>query len=128
MSTSINIKGYVGNHPEFIEFPSGATVVKFPVAVKNFKKGANSETIWFDVQAWNELGDPIMDCVQKGFFIDLNGWLTMNKYTNKKGEQVTKPVINMHRFMLNADDETVQYLRETQDEAHRIALNRTLKK
>jgi len=122
MSNSINIKGYVGNHPEFIEFASGAKVVKFPVAVKNFKKGAKEETIWFDVQAWNELAGPMMDCVEKGCFIDLNGWLTMNKYTNKKGEQVTKPVINMHRLKPDGNAEIVQYRKETQGEAHKIGL------
>jgi len=128
MSTKISVKGFVESHPKFIDFPTGGTVVTFSMVVESHEKAGVKKGICFDVEARNELGAPVYDCVQKGSGISIDGWFTVTKYTNNSGKQKTKRMINMHSFTLDSDPETKKYLAATQAEAHRIALSRAFRK
>ena len=87
-NNSLTITGRVGKYIESRRFPSNKTVLNFSVAVKDFK-----ETIWFDVQAWNDLGDDYRELIIKGREVTVTGRLTLNSYTAKDGSRVTKPVV-----------------------------------
>ena len=87
-NNSITITGRVGKYIESIRFPSSKTVLNFSVVVDDFK-----QKIWFDVQAWNDLGDKYREQITKGREVTVTGRLTLNTYKAKDGTRVTKPVI-----------------------------------
>jgi single stranded DNA-binding protein len=95
MKTSITIIGFAGSDPTAKTFESGKSLIKFSVAVAEFKKG-KSNTIWFEVQLWDgPLGAEISDYIEKGREMKIQGQLTFENYTDKGGNQVTKPIIVM---------------------------------
>ena len=87
-NNSITITGRVGKYIDSLRFPSGKTVLNFSVAVKDFK-----ETIWFDVQAWNDLADDFRELITKGREVTVTGRLSLNTYKAKDGSRVVKPVV-----------------------------------
>lgn len=101
MNNFISIVGYTGQDPVAKRFPSGKTVVKFSMAVRDY---SNSKTqtppLWIDVQAWNGLGDRVSEHITKGREVVIQGRLALDHYTDKDGRDVTKPVINLVSFHL----------------------------
>ena len=98
MNNSITIIGYVGKDPVPHTFTSGKTVVKFSVAVKDFNKPEN--LLWLEVAAWNGNGEKASSLITKGREVCVSGKLTLESYTDKNGNTITKPVILMASFYL----------------------------
>ena len=93
MNNTITIIGHVGQNPKETNFPSGKQVVNFSVAVKEYGTAQEeSQPIWFDVQAWNGLGDSVLSNLAKGREILVQGRLTLNTY-KKADHWIVKPVI-----------------------------------
>ncbi len=88
MNNSIAITGRVGKYIQSMRFPSGKNVLNFSVAVKDF-----NQTLWFDVQAWNDLADEYRELVSKGKDVTVTGRLTLKSYTAKDGTKVVRPVV-----------------------------------
>ncbi len=101
MNNTITIIGHVGQNPLEKIFASGKKVVKFSVAVSEYAPvDKRSDTLWIDVQAWNELGDRVLSHITKGREVVIDGKLTLDKYTDKNGREIVKPVINLVGYHL----------------------------
>ena len=103
MNNQITIVGHVGQTPRQVTFPSGKTVVKFSVAVKEFST-ANEEptTLWLDVDAWNGNGERVLKSITKGREVVVTGRLALETFNSKEdpNHTITKPVIKLLSFHL----------------------------
>ena len=65
MNNSITIVGHVGRAPQSKDFDdTGNKVVKFSVAVKEYSSSSDEQkTMRIDVDAWNGLGNRVLDGV-----------------------------------------------------------------
>lgn len=105
MNNSFTAIGHVGQKPKSVVFgDSGKKVVKFSVAVKEFSaNGEDPKTLWIDCDAWNGLGDRVLQTITKGREVLINGRLSMSQYTKEidgQQHQITKPVIRLISFHL----------------------------
>lgn len=105
MNNQITLVGHVGQAPKLTSFSdTGNRLVKFSLAVKEFSSNTEEEkTMWLDVDAWNGLGDRVIDTVTKGREVVIVGRLALSQF-NKEIEgvsvPVTKPVIKLTSFHL----------------------------
>jgi single-strand DNA-binding protein len=103
MNNQITIVGHVGQNPKAVTFPSGKSVVKFSVAVKEFSN-ANEEptTLWLDVDAWNGYGERVLKSITKGREVVVTGRLAVETFTSTDdpNHTITKPVIKLISFHL----------------------------
>lgn len=75
MNNNLTIIGHVGKDPVAKTFSdTGNRVVKFSVAVKEYSPNTDEQkTLWFEVDAWNGLGDRVLQYITKGREVVLNG-------------------------------------------------------
>jgi single stranded DNA-binding protein len=105
MNNQITLIGRVGQNPSSVSFAdTNNKVVKFSIAVKDYSSNADEDkTEWFDVDAWNGLGDRVLAIVTKGREVAVWGRLKINHF-NKEINGVTvsmeKPVIKLTGFHL----------------------------
>ena len=102
MNNQITIVGHVGQNP-IERSVADDKVVKFSVAVKEFSTNNEKKTMWIDVDAWNGLGELVMENVTKGREVAITGRLAINQFTKEEdGVQVkmSKPVIKLTSFHL----------------------------
>ncbi len=105
MNNSITVVGHVGRDPIAKSFgDTGNKVVKFSIAVKEYSANSDeAKTLWIDVDAWNGLGDRVLQAITKGREVVVNGRLSVNTYSkdvNGVVVQMTKPVIKLSSFHL----------------------------
>lgn len=105
MNNQVTLVGHIGQDPTAYPFgDDGKQVVKFSIAVREYSPNTDEEkTLWFDVDAWNGLGDRVMKAVTKGREVVLIGRLSLNTYSKEISGvtvQVTKPVIKLSSFHL----------------------------
>ncbi len=105
MNNQITLVGHVGQDPHCVSFgDTGNKVVKFSIAVKEYSsKSDEKKTLWLDVDAWNGLGDRVLEHVTKGRELVVNGRLGISTYYREiNGEKVkmTKPVVKLSSFHL----------------------------
>lgn len=94
MLNKIMLIGNLGRDPEMSYTPSGSAVTKFTVAVSrryNDKQSGErkEETTWFNVVAWERLGETCNQYLHKGSKVYLEGRMTSHKYTDKDGNERT---------------------------------------
>jgi single-strand DNA-binding protein len=109
MNNNITIVGRVGAEPSTTKFPSGKTLAKFSVAVNQY--GSQRETMWLEIHAWEKLAELALEQVTRGREIALMGRLQIDRYTDKKGQKVEKPVIQLTSYHLcgkRKSDDTVE--------------------
>ena len=102
MNNQITIVGHVGQNP-IERSVADDKVVKFSVAVKEFSTNNEKKTMWIDVDAWNKLGDLVMENVTKGREVALTGRLAINQFTKEEDGvlvKMSKPVIKLTSFHL----------------------------
>lgn len=117
MNNSVTVVGHVGKEPITKSFgDTGNKVVKFSVAVKEYSSNSDEEkTMWIDVDAWNGLGDRVLQTITKGREVVIFGRLAINTYPKEVDGitvQMSKPVIKLTSFHLcgkkpTAPDETL---------------------
>lgn len=82
--------GYVGTHPEFQTFDSGASKVKFTLATRGtFKSKGKSkpDPDWHNIVAWNGVADLIKNLnLTKGAQVAIEGKLKPYTYRGKSGD------------------------------------------
>jgi single-strand DNA-binding protein len=105
MNNQCTFVGRVGADPTTKIFTDTKNkVVKFSLAVKDFSPNRDEvRTTWISVDAWNGLGDRVLQTVAKGREIVINGRLSTTTYkTEKDGvmHEITKPVLNLTSFHL----------------------------
>ncbi len=119
----VQLIGYLGKDPETRFTPSGKKVAHFSLAVtQRWKSGGESKeaTEWFNVEAWNKLGELAQQYLKKGSLVYIEGRLKTDKYEDKGGETkyFTKVVALTLQFldkkpadepMMAADEEQAEY-------------------
>ena len=105
MNNQLTIIGRVGQDPLAVNFgDTGNKVVKFSLAVTEFSNKKEEETtLWIDVDAWNGLGDRVMQTVTKGREVLLMGRLAINTYSKEvdgRTVEVHKPIMKLTSFHL----------------------------
>jgi single stranded DNA-binding protein len=105
MNNQLNIIGRVGQQPRAVTFPDTKnTVVKFSLAVTEYSSKKEEETtLWIDVDAWNGLGERVMQTITKGREVFLSGRLAINTFTKQdagKTVEVHKPILKLTSFHL----------------------------
>ena len=79
----VQLIGYLGKDPESRFTPNGKKVTHFSVAVsRRWKSGTDNKetTDWFNVEAWERLGDVCQQYLKKGSLVFLEGRLKTDKY------------------------------------------------
>lgn len=85
----ITIEGNVGSEPER-KFTQDETLVTFSLAHTPWSKAkGEGETMWFRVTFWERKADSVMDNVNKGDKILVQGTLKQSTYTDKEGKVKT---------------------------------------
>ncbi len=104
MNNQLILVGYVGQQPQSKLFgDTGNRVVKFSIAVKEFSPNKEDSTMWIDVDAWNGLGDRVLQIVTKGREVVVTGRLAINTFTKEVDGvkvEVQKPVLKLSSFHL----------------------------
>jgi single-stranded DNA-binding protein len=98
MNNIVTLVGRVGAEPVEHQYEN-SKLVKFPIAVQNFKKDAKD--MWLDVEAWNGTGDKVKQLVTVGRQVAITGQIAKSRpYVNKDGIQVVEPVVKLSSFFL----------------------------
>lgn len=85
MARSINqviLLGRLTRDPESRTTPSGKTVVSFSLAVD--RAGSDDQADFFDVTAWEKLGDLVMQYLSKGRRVLVQGRLRQDSWDDKE--------------------------------------------
>lgn len=85
MARSINqviLMGRLTRDPEQRTTPSGKTVVSFSLAVDRF--GQDDQADFFDVTAWEKLGELVMQYLSKGRRVLVQGRLRQDSWDDKE--------------------------------------------
>lgn len=105
MNNQVTLVGHVGKEPVSKSFgDTGNKVVKFSLAVKEYSsKSDEANTLWLDVDAWNGLGDRVLETITKGREVVIYGRLAINTYAKEVNGitvQMTKPIVKLSGFHL----------------------------
>jgi len=88
---NVRLTGFSGADPVIVEFANNKRVARISLAVNEFYKDAAgqpvNETQWFDLVFWNKKIALIEDIVKKGTNLSIEGKLSTQIYTDKKGEK-----------------------------------------
>jgi single-strand DNA-binding protein len=96
---NLQIIGHLGRDPETRFTPSGKKVCQFSLAVNGRAEG---EPEWFQVEAWERLGEVCQEYLHKGSLIYAEGRLQTDKWTDDKGEHHARTkVVARHMQMLD---------------------------
>ena len=101
MNNNVCFTGYVGNEPTEIKMiESSKKLVKFSLAVKQFRAKGEDDTMWLDIEAWETIAPKVLATVSKGREIVVNGRLALSEYVDKEGTKVVRPVVKLGGFYL----------------------------
>jgi single-strand DNA-binding protein len=85
----VQLIGHLGAAPEIKILESGAKVTRISIATNESYKMQNGEwkeeTMWHNVQAWNQLAERMQQQLVKGSFIMIEGKLVNRSYTDTSG-------------------------------------------
>jgi single-stranded DNA-binding protein len=119
MNNQFNCIGRIGQQPRAVSFPdTGNKVVKFSIAIADYtaKSDDDDDTLWIDCDAWNGLGERVLQTITKGREVFLSGRLVINKFTrdeNGKTIEVHKPVLKLTSFHLCGPKPAASNVEET---------------
>ena len=94
MLNKIMLIGNLGRDPEMTYTQTGKARTRFSLAVSRRMRDRESnemreETQWFNIVAWDQLGETCNKFLHKGSKVYIEGRMTSRKYTNKDGQEVT---------------------------------------
>ena len=103
MNNQLTLIGHVGQTPRNVVFgDSKNAVAKFSLGVKEFGNKEES-TMWIDCDAWNGVGERVMEYVTKGREVVVTGRLVINHFKKEVDGvtvEVSKPILNVLSFHL----------------------------
>lgn len=82
----VQLIGYLGRDPESKFTPTGKKVCHFSLAVTQRGKSSGEikeYTDWFNIEAWERLGEVAQQYLKKGSLVYLEGRLKTDKYEDK---------------------------------------------
>ena len=88
----VQLIGNLGRDPETRFTPTGKKYCEFTVAVNRLRRAAEGEdkdkdtADWFNIKAWDRLGEICQQYLHKGSLIFLEGRLQTRRWTDDKNE------------------------------------------
>ena len=83
----VQLIGYLGRDPEGRFIPSGVKVCNFSLAVTRRWTGDDGKpkeaTDWFNVEAWDRLGEICQEYLSKGSLVYISGRLQTDRYEHE---------------------------------------------
>ena len=95
---NITLIGRAGRDPEVRYFESGTVVANLTLAVNRMKRDEAPD--WFNLEIWGKTAQVAADYVRKGSLIGVIGSIRIEKYTDRSGQEKTKPVVTVNRLEL----------------------------
>lgn len=101
MSTTVTVIGRLGGDPELRFTQAGKSVASFSVVTSKSTKRQDgtwdeSETTWYRVEAWESLGENVVESLRKGDQVIVHGRLFMDSYKAKDGSERQSLKINAY--------------------------------
>lgn len=94
----VNLVGRAGGDPEVKYFESGSVLCNLTLAVNRPVK--DSQPDWFNLEIWGKTAEVAANYVKKGSLIGIQGSLKIETFTNRNGQESSKPVIRVNRLDL----------------------------
>ncbi|NJL82394.1 MAG: single-stranded DNA-binding protein [Chloroflexaceae bacterium] len=95
----VNLVGRAGADPEVRYFESGNVLCKLPLAV-NRPTSREERPDWFNLEIWGKTAEVAANYVKKGSLIGIQGALKIETFTNRSGQNTSRPVIRVNRLDL----------------------------
>lgn len=113
----VQLIGYLGRDPETRFTPTGRKVCKFSMAVtRHWRAGDDGEqkeaTDWFNVEAWERLGEVCQQYLVKGKLVYLEGRLQTDKYEHEGETRYFTQVVASAMQMLDRKPEEMEVIAE----------------
>ncbi len=100
----VQLIGRLGRDPELKNIPNGKKVCVFSMAVNRRWKGKDGdqqeETDWFNIEAWERLGEICADFLKKGSLVFLEGRLQTDSYEENGNTRYFTKVVTSNMQML----------------------------
>jgi single-strand DNA-binding protein len=95
MTTTVTIVGNVTRDPELRMIPSGAAIATFSIAVSKRRKNEagqweDGDTEFYDVVAWRDLGENVVESIVKGTRVIVTGRLSQRSWETDDGQKRSK--------------------------------------
>jgi single-strand DNA-binding protein len=101
----VQLIGRLGRDPELKEVPNGKKVSVFSLAVNRRwrNKGGETQEVtdWFNIEAWERLGEICSDYLKKGSLIFLEGRMQTDTYEENGNTRYFTKVIASQMQMLD---------------------------
>lgn len=94
----VQLIGHLGRDPETRFTPTGKKVCNFSLAVNRRNNG--SEPDWFQVEAWERLGEVCQQFLGKGRLTYVEGYLQTDRWTDDKGEPHFRTKVVAHQMQM----------------------------
>jgi single-strand DNA-binding protein len=115
----VELIGYLGRDPEGRFTPTGRKVCTFSLAVTRRWKGSEGEakeaTDWFNVEAWDRLGEICENYLSKGRLVYLSGRLQTDRYEHEGETRFFTKVIARQMQMLDRAEEEAEPALEVEE-------------
>ncbi len=105
----VQLIGHLGKDPEARYTPTGSKVCTFSMAVNRRWKGRDGSekeaTDWFNIEAWQKLGEICMQYLHKGSLVFIEGRLHTDRYEQEGETKYFTKVIARTMQMLDRKPE-----------------------
>ena len=97
---SVRLTGFAGTDPVIVDFVNHKRLARLSIAVNESFRNSSGELVtqtqWVNLAFWNRKVELIEGLVKKGTALSIEGRLTTQSYTDKKGElrYTTEIVVN----------------------------------
>jgi single-strand DNA-binding protein len=102
---SVRLTGFAGTDPVIVDFANHKRLARVSIAVNESFRNSSGELViqtqWVNLAFWNKKVQLIEGLVKKGTGLSVEGRLTTQSYTDKKGELrfTTEIVVNTVEMM-----------------------------
>lgn len=107
---NVRLTGFAGADPVIINFANNKRMARISIAVNEFYKNTTGEPVnqtqWFNLVFWNKKVDLVETVVKKGTKFSIEGKLSTQSYTDKKGEERRPIEIIVEQLELTAESVT----------------------
>ena len=93
----IQLIGHLGRDPETRFTPTGKKVCQFSLAVNG---RSDAEPEWFQVEAWERLGEVCQEYLGKGRLVFVEGRVQTDKWTDDKGERHSRSKVVANQMLM----------------------------
>ena len=130
--TRISVRGYVGGEPDVYDNENGSQAVVFSVGVtaRSWNRQENrmkdGETAWYSVRCYGDLGQNVVNSINKGTPVMVRGRLATRAWKDQSGTAHTRHVIIADAVGIDLNTGTAQFERvrrgDVSEEASRVSV------